>query len=106
MTEGSIIMVSPAQLAEIVKSAVREEISKLNLNSSNQREIVRGIKGIAETLKCGTTKAQAIKNSGVLNGYIFQVDKVICGYKDDIIKAGRIYAERQQKSTKKPRRIN
>lgn len=36
-----------------------------------------GISGLAKLLNCGKTKAQAIKNSGVIDAALYQVGKKI-----------------------------
>jgi len=52
---------------ELLRLLIEEsEESKQSQIKDEPRELIKGIKGLAEFLGCGTTKAQSIMNSGIL----------------------------------------
>lgn len=54
---------------ELLKLLIEEfeaEEGKQSPLNDEPRELIKGVKGLAEFLGCGTTKAQNIMNSGVL----------------------------------------
>lgn len=51
--------------------------SKSVAKDFTEKKYVYGIDGLAKLLKCGKTKAQEIKNSGVINDAIYQAGKKI-----------------------------
>lgn len=52
-------------LGLLIEELEIEESSQLE-TSNEPRELIKGINGLAEYLGCGTTKAQDIMNSGIL----------------------------------------
>ncbi|AQW92534.1 DUF3853 domain-containing protein [Elizabethkingia anophelis] len=55
------------------KEAVIERIER----DYTQKELIHGIKGLAELLGCGRTKAQELKSSGILKEAVIQNGKKI-----------------------------
>lgn len=54
------------ELLELLIKEFEAEESKQSQIKDEPRELIKGINGLAEFLGCGTTKAQKIMNSGVL----------------------------------------
>lgn len=54
------------ELLELLIKEFEAEESKQSQIKDEPRELIKGINGLAEFLGCGTTKAQNIMNSGVL----------------------------------------
>ena len=54
------------KLLEILLEEIEAEESKPTQIIDEPRELIKGISGLAEFLACGTTKAQSIMNSGIL----------------------------------------
>ena len=54
------------ELLEMLLEESEAEESKQSQIKDEPRELIKGINGLAEFLGCGTTKAQNIMNSGVL----------------------------------------
>ncbi len=54
------------KLLEILLEEIEAEESKPTQIIDEPRELIKGISGLAEFLACGTTKAQNIINSGIL----------------------------------------
>ena len=54
------------ELLELLIKEFETEESKQSQIKDEPRELIKGINGLAEFLGCGTTKAQKIMNSGVL----------------------------------------
>ena len=54
------------KLLEMLLEEIEAEESKPTPIKDEPREIIKGIDGLAEFLSCGTTKAQNIMNSGIL----------------------------------------
>ena len=53
-------------LLEMLLEEIEAEESKPTPIKDEPRELIKGISGLAEFLSCGTTKAQSIMNSGIL----------------------------------------
>jgi len=65
-----LILTTPEQLKEIIKDCMKTYISN-NTEANNpealpQERYLRSIKELAEFLGCSTTKAQELKNKGVI----------------------------------------
>ena len=54
------------KLLEMLLEEIEAEESKPTPIKDEPRELIKGIDGLAEFLSCGTTKAQNIMNSGIL----------------------------------------
>lgn len=54
------------KLLEMLLEEIEAEESKPTPIKDEPRELIKGISGLAEFLSCGTTKAQNIMNSGIL----------------------------------------
>ena len=54
------------EMLELLLSEYESDATNQTLYSDEPRELIKGINGLAEFLGCGTTKAQNIMNSGVL----------------------------------------
>lgn len=54
------------ELLEILLEEFEAEENKQTSIEDEPRELIKGISGLAEFLCCGTTKAQSIMNSGIL----------------------------------------
>jgi len=54
------------KLLEMLLEEIEAEESKPTPIKDEPRELIKGISGLAEFLSCGTTKAQSIMNSGIL----------------------------------------
>ena len=54
------------ELLELLLEEFETEVIKQTPMEVEPRELIKGINGLAEFLGCGTTKAQNIMNSGVL----------------------------------------
>ena len=54
------------ELLEMLLEEFEEEKSNQVQVKDEPRELIKGISGLAEFLACGTTKAQSIMNSGIL----------------------------------------
>lgn len=54
------------EMLELLLSEYESDATNQTLYSNEPRELIKGINGLAEFLGCGTTKAQNIMNSGVL----------------------------------------
>ena len=54
------------KLLEMLLEEIETEESKPTPIKDEPRELIKGIDGLAEFLSCGTTKAQNIMNSGIL----------------------------------------
>lgn len=54
------------ELLRLLIEASETEESKQSQIKDEPRELIKGINGLAEFLGCGTTKAQSIMNTGVL----------------------------------------
>ena len=54
------------KLLEMLLEEIEAEESKPTPIKDEPRELIKGIDGLAECLSCGTTKAQNIMNSGIL----------------------------------------
>jgi len=56
----------PKELLEMFLEEFEAEENKQTPVKEEPRELIKGISGLAEFLACGTTKAQNIMNSGIL----------------------------------------
>ena len=54
------------KLLEMLLEEFEAEENKQTSEKEEPRELIKGISGLAEFLSCGTTKAQSIMNSGIL----------------------------------------
>ena len=54
------------ELFELLLSEYESEITEQKTMDDEPRELIKGVNGLAEFLGCGSTKAQNIINSGVL----------------------------------------
>jgi len=54
------------ELFELLLSEYESEITEQKTMDDEPRELIKGISGLAEFLGCGSTKAQNIINSGIL----------------------------------------
>ena len=54
------------KLLEMLLEKIEAEESEQSQIKNEPRELIKGISGLAEFLSCGTTKAQSIMNSGIL----------------------------------------
>ena len=54
------------KLLEMLLEKIEAEESEQSQIKNEPRELIKGIDGLAEFLSCGTTKAQNIMNSGIL----------------------------------------
>ncbi len=54
------------EMLELILDVYNTEQEEQTLEAEEPRELIKGVKGLAEFLGCGTTKAQDIMNSGVL----------------------------------------
>ena len=54
------------EMLELLLEEIETEESKPTPIKDEPRELIKGISGLAEFLSCGTTKAQSIMNSGIL----------------------------------------
>jgi hypothetical protein len=54
------------ELLEMLLEEFEAEENKQTSEKEEPRELIKGISGLAEFLACGTTKAQSIMNSGIL----------------------------------------
>jgi hypothetical protein len=54
------------EMLEQIQETYTMETEEQSSNSEDPRELIKGISGLAEFLGCGSTKAQCIMNSGVL----------------------------------------
>jgi hypothetical protein len=53
-------------MLELLLSEYESDAANQTPYSDEPRELIKGINGLAEFLGCGTTKAQSIMNSGIL----------------------------------------
>ena len=53
-------------MLELLLEEYETEAENQSMIDNDPRELIKGIGGLAEFLGCGTTKAQSIMNSGVL----------------------------------------
>ncbi|MFS0489942.1 DUF3853 family protein [Leadbetterella byssophila] len=106
-----VIYILEGDLESIVANAVEKAFNdnKAIMQKGGSSEKVYGISGIAKALGCSRSTAYKIKESGVLDGAISQVGKVIVGYEDKIIEAGAAYykslKQKKQQCIKQPRKI-
>ena len=54
------------ELLELLLQVIEEKETNTTPSKEEPRELIKGIRGLAEFLSCGTTKAQNIMNSGIL----------------------------------------
>ena len=54
------------ELLELLLQVIEEEETNTTPSKEEPRELIKGIRGLAEFLGCGSTKAQNIMNSGIL----------------------------------------
>ena len=54
------------EMLELLLEEYETEAENQSMIDNDPRELIKGIGGLAEFLGCGTTKAQSIMNSGVL----------------------------------------
>lgn len=54
------------ELLELLLQVIEEEGTNTTPSKEEPRELIKGISGLAEFLGCGSTKAQNIMNSGIL----------------------------------------
>ncbi len=54
------------ELLELLLQVIEEEETNTTPSKEEPRELIKGIRGLAEFLGCGNTKAQNIMNSGIL----------------------------------------
>ncbi len=54
------------EMLELILEAYNTEQEEQSSEVEEPRELIKGVKGLAEFLGCGVTKAQDIMNSGVL----------------------------------------
>ena len=54
------------ELLELLLQVIEEEETTTTPSKEDPRELITGIRGLAEFLGCGSTKAQSIMNSGIL----------------------------------------
>ena len=54
------------ELLELLLQVIEEEETNTTPSKEEPRELIKGIRGLAEFLGCGSTKAQSIMNSGIL----------------------------------------
>ena len=54
------------ELFELLLSEYESETTEQKTMDDEPRELIKGINGLAEFLGCGSTKAQSIMNTGVL----------------------------------------
>ena len=60
-------------------------LSKPSSKPKDMSDFIVGIRGLAVFLKCGTTKAQQLKNSGVLDECIHYVGKKVYFKKEKLL---------------------
>lgn len=54
------------EILELLLEEYEAEYNEQAQKTEEPRELIKGISGLAEFLSCGTTKAQSIMNSGIL----------------------------------------
>jgi len=54
------------ELLELLLQVIEEEEANTTPSKEEPRELIKGIRGLAEFLGCGSTKAQSIMNSEIL----------------------------------------
>lgn len=54
------------EMLELLLSEYESDATNQTLYSDEPRELIKGINGLAEFLGCGSTKAQNIMNTGIL----------------------------------------
>lgn len=54
------------EILELLLEEYEAEDNEQAQKTEEPRELIKGISGLAEFLSCGTTKAQSIMNSGIL----------------------------------------
>ena len=73
-----LIDLTVGQLQDLIYETVNRSIAKVNTNNtSNERKLVYGIDGIAELFGCSRTKANEIKQSGIIDKAVIQIGRKI-----------------------------
>jgi hypothetical protein len=69
-----MVFLTESELNNLIRSAVADELSK-RINVKPPTPTIKGIHGLAEALNCSVSKAQKIKDSGVIR--FFQNGKLL-----------------------------
>lgn len=73
-----LIDLTVGQLQDLIYETVNRSIAKVNTNiTSNEKKLVYGIDGIAELFGCSRTKANEIKQSGMIDKAVIQIGRKI-----------------------------
>lgn len=73
-----LIDLTVGQLQDLIYETVNRSIAKVNTNiTSNEKKLVYGIDGIAELFGCSRTKANEIKQSGIIDKAVIQIGRKI-----------------------------
>ena len=67
------------ELLEMLLEEFEAEENKQTSEKEEPRELIKGISGLAEFLACGTTKAQSIMNSGILQDRNIAISRITTG---------------------------